>query len=147
MPIDIPPLREHKEDIPDLANFFWRASRRNPEKPFAAFRRRPCEQLMDFHWPGNVRELENIIERACALARGPVLEPRTFIWTRCRRKSVAGSSALLPEGKSLEQWEDEMIREAYRRANGNKSQAARMLGFRATRCAIAWKNRHCRRAR
>ena len=129
VPIDIPPLREHKEDIPDLVKLFLtRFSQHSSDKPMS-ISPAAIEQLIGFHWPGNVRELENVIERACALAGGPVLEPSDIHLDRVRTKSQTGSSALLPEGKTLDGWEDEIIREAYRRANGNKSQAARMLGL------------------
>ena len=78
---------------------------------------------------GNVRELQNIIERAAALAKGPTLEAGDVHLDPQRGKPVNSGVAVLPEGMTLEQWEDEMIREALRRANGNKSQAARMLGL------------------
>jgi DNA-binding NtrC family response regulator len=129
VPIDIPPLREHKEDIPDLVKLFLaRFCQNSPDKPLS-LSPAAMEQLMQFHWPGNVRELENVIERACALARGTLLEPADIHLDAVRPKSLAGSAALLPEGKTLDAWEDEIIREAYRRSNGNKSQAARMLGL------------------
>ncbi len=130
VPIDIPPLREHKEDIPDLVKLFLTrfCQSSSPDKPLS-ISAAALEQLNEFHWPGNVRELENVIERACALARGPVLEPSDIHLDTARAKSHAGSAALLPEGKTLDAWEDEIIREAYRRANGNKSQAARLLGL------------------
>ncbi len=127
--IDIPPLREHKEDIPDLVKLFLtRFCPQSPDRPIT-ISPAAIEQLVAFHWPGNVRELENVIERACALARGAVLEPADIHLDTARTKSSAASAALLPEGKTLDAWEDEIIREAYRRANGNKSQAARMLGL------------------
>ncbi len=88
---------------------------------------------MDYHWPGNVRQLENSVERAVALASGPVIDAKDIhLDTAPGRASAASSSAadqFLPEGMTLEQWEDNMIREALRRANGNKSQAARLLGL------------------
>ena len=88
------------------------------------------QMLTNFHWPGNVRELENIIERACALAQGPVCSTReTFTWMRDRQNRRTVRGGFFPPGMTLEQWEDEMIREALRRANGNKSQAARLLGL------------------
>jgi DNA-binding NtrC family response regulator len=87
------------------------------------------DKLLQFHWPGNVRELENIVERACALAPGPALEATDIRLDSERPKPHDSATALLPDGKTLDQWEDEIIREAYRRANGNKSQAARLLGL------------------
>jgi DNA-binding NtrC family response regulator len=84
---------------------------------------------MEFHWPGNVRELENVIERACAMAKSSVLEAEDIRLDAGRPKPALESGALLPEGVTLEQWEDELIREALRRTAGNKSRAARMLGL------------------
>jgi len=167
VPIDIPPLREHKEDIPDLVTLFLarhaqqsstdkptrtvggesaaadrtasgesatagRTTRGEPgrtTKPLIGIAPEALRKLTDFHWPGNVRELENIIERACALAPGPVLEAADIHLDSVRPKAHDAEAPLLPEGKTLDQWEDDIIREAYRRANGNKSQAARLLGL------------------
>jgi DNA-binding NtrC family response regulator len=129
VPIDIPPLREHKEDIPELVNLFLARYAERAARPVSAITPEALRLLMEFHWPGNVRELENIIERACALARGPVIEAADIHIDSGRSKTQTSSAAILPEGKSLDEWEDEIIREAYRRANGNKSQAARLLGL------------------
>jgi len=129
VPIDIPPLRAHKEDIPDLVNLFLVRYAKASGKSFTGITAEALDKLMEFHWPGNVRELENIVERACALAPGPALEASDIRLDSGRPKAQDSSAALLPEGKTLDQWEDEVIREAYRRANGNKSQAARLLGL------------------
>ncbi len=129
VPIDIPPLREHKEDIPDLANLFLSRLAQKSQKKLEGIKPEAVRRLMDFHWPGNVRELENIVERACALAPGPFIEPSDIQIDHVVSRNHSGQSPLLPEGKTLDQWEDELIREAYRRANGNKSEAARMLGL------------------
>jgi len=127
--IDVPPLRDHKEDIPALANFFLEKFARESEKPVRTLTPQAIKLLMDFHWPGNVRELENIIERAVTLSEGPTVDAADIHLDIAPPRIVAGATAALPEGVSLEQWEDEMIREALRRANGNKSQAARALGL------------------
>jgi DNA-binding NtrC family response regulator len=84
---------------------------------------------VNYHWPGNVRELQNIIERACALAKGPVLGAADIHMDSRSSKATNGATGFLPDGMTLEQWEDEMVQEALRRANGNKSQAARLLGL------------------
>ena len=129
VPIDIPPLREHREDIPDLANLFLSRLAQKSQKNLEGIKPEALRKLMDFHWPGNVRELENIVERACALATGPFIGPGDIQLDHAPGRDHLGQAALLPEGKTLDQWEDELIREAYRRANGNKSEAARMLGL------------------
>jgi two-component system, NtrC family, response regulator AtoC len=143
VPIDIPPLREHKEDIPDLANHFLARFAKDSEREIGGITAAALKSLMEYHWPGNVRQLENTIERAVALSSGPMIDASdihldraapsaAFTNSSAASESGAASAAgvgFLPEGLTLEQWEDELIREALRRANGNKSQAARLLGL------------------
>jgi len=129
VPIDIAPLRQRKEDIPDLVNLFISRCAGEPSNSVKSITPEAMQILVSYHWPGNVRELQNIIERACALAKGTVLEAAD-IHLDLRPGKVADSvGGFLPEGMTLEHWEDEMIQEAFRRANGNKSQAARLLGL------------------
>jgi DNA-binding NtrC family response regulator len=130
VPIDIPPLRERKEDIPDLARHFLARFTRDNGKAVESITPEAISKLMEYHWPGNVRQLENTIERAVALATGKVIDAGDIYLDAGGPKATAHATApLLPEGMTLEQWEDEIIQEALRRANGNKSQAARMLGL------------------
>src|SRR5437868_592931 len=75
VPIDIPPLREHKEDIPELAKLFVSRYAQQAGKGAIDLSSEALKKLVEFHWPGNARELENVIERACALASGPLLGP------------------------------------------------------------------------
>jgi len=127
--IDIPPLREHKEDIPALADFFLARFARESGKPLRGITPPAMQLLMDFHWPGNVRELENILERGVTLSSGAMLEAADIHLDLPVQRAAAGSAPVLPEGVTLEKWEQEIIREALRRAGGNKSQAARALGL------------------
>ena len=125
--IDIPPLRERKEDIPALASFFLDRFARASAKPIRQITPAAVNLLMSFHWPGNVRELENTIERAVTLSSGSTLDTADI---HLDQRSLASPAApVLPEGMTLEKWEQEIIREALRHANGNKSQAARALGL------------------
>jgi DNA-binding NtrC family response regulator len=138
VPISIPPLREHKEDIPYLVDHFVARFARESGKPITGITPAAMRMLMDFHWPGNIRELENIIERATALTTGTMLDvgdihldvgPGARIVLGSGVPVSNTSGPLLPAGMTLEQYEDEIIKEALRRANGNKSQAARLLGL------------------
>src|SRR6266851_2474120 len=129
VPVDIPPLREHKEDIPDLVNLFLARQADESARKITGVSPEAMKILIDHHWPGNVRELQNIMERAAALASGPASGPSDIQIDAQRTKPADSSNSFLPEGMTLEQWEDEMIRESLRRANGNKSQAARLLGL------------------
>jgi DNA-binding NtrC family response regulator len=129
VPIDIAPLRERKEDIPDLVNLFVSRCAVESGKPIESITPEAMRILVNYHWPGNVRELQNIVERACALAKGNVLEIADIHLDIRPAKTNNGPTGFLPDGMTLEQWEDEMVQEALRRANGNKSQAARLLGL------------------
>jgi len=128
VPIDIPPLREHKEDIPGLAAFFLARFAKESGRTITGITPAAMNLLLGHHWPGNVRELQNVIERACALAGGNQLDVADMHLDASRRAASAGDQ-FLPEGMTLDQYEDDLIREALKRANGNKSQAARLLGL------------------
>ncbi|MFZ0807133.1 MAG: sigma-54 dependent transcriptional regulator [Candidatus Sulfotelmatobacter sp.] len=129
VPIDIAPLRERREDIPDLVNLFISRFAGDSGKPVEGITPEAMQILVNYHWPGNVRELQNIVERASALAKGSVLEPGDIHLDIRPSKATNGAGGFLPDGMTLEQWEDEMVQEALRRAHGNKSQAARLLGL------------------
>ncbi len=130
VPIDIAPLRERKEDIPDLANLFLARFAKDSGRQLRGISPVSMQILVGHYWPGNVRELQNVIERACALAAGPELTVDDVQLDVPRHRAGAGANErFLPEGLTLDQWEDEMIREALKRAGGNKSQAARLLGL------------------
>jgi len=129
VPVDIAPLRERKEDIPDLVNLFIARFAGDSGKVIEGIASQGMQSLVGYHWPGNVRELQNVIERACALSKGPTLDAADIHIDARPSKAGNGGTGFLPDGMTLEQWEDEMVQEALRRANGNKSQAARLLGL------------------
>jgi DNA-binding NtrC family response regulator len=132
VPINIPPLRERKEDIPYLVDHF-------AQKFGGSITEGALERLTAYHWPGNVRELENVVERSILLASGPRVEAEDVrIDTSQRSRPAAGTTDhFLPEGMTLDQYEQSLIREALKRADGNKSQAARLLGL--TRNALRYR--------
>src|SRR5487761_2117949 len=123
VPLNIPPLRERKEDIPYLVDFF--AKKFNGEISEGAL-----ERFMSYHWPGNVRELENVVERSVLLAQGPRVEASDVrIATAQSARASASVDHFLPEGLTLDECAQSLIREALKRADGNKSHAARLLGL------------------
>jgi DNA-binding NtrC family response regulator len=132
VPLDIPPLRERKEDIPYLVDHF-------AKKFGGQISESALERMMEYHWPGNVRELENVIERSVLLAQGPMVEASDIRLdsTAARSRPAAATDQFLPEGLTLDQYEQQLIREALKRADGNKSQAARLLGL--TRNALRYR--------
>jgi DNA-binding NtrC family response regulator len=139
VPISLPPLRDRKEDVPFLAMHFVHKLAKELGATAKEISPAAMDRLLAHSWPGNVRELENTIERSLVMASGEVLQP-SDIRIEAPRNAPAVTSQhtpLLPEGETLEHWEQMMRREALRRANGNKSQAARMLGL--TRNALRYR--------
>jgi DNA-binding NtrC family response regulator len=138
VPMNIPSLRERREDIPPLAEHFVKKLARDSGSRVESITEAAIEKLMSYHWPGNVRELENVIERSLVLCSGTKLDAAD-IWLDLSPRSRATNSvdAFLPEGMTLDTYEQALIREALRRAEGNKSQAARLLGL--TRNALRYR--------
>jgi DNA-binding NtrC family response regulator len=138
VPLNIPPLRERKQDIPFLANHF--VHKLAPENGCQVDRITDAgmEKLIAYYWPGNVRELENVIERSLVMCSGTALDAADIKLEADRRTPRAQTDdRFLPEGMTLDSYEQEIIREALRRADGNKSQAARLLGL--TRNALRYR--------
>jgi transcriptional regulator with PAS, ATPase and Fis domain len=137
VPMNIPPLRERREDIPYLAQYFVRKLGPDMGCQIEKVTDAAIARLLEYHWPGNVRELENVIERSLVMSSGTVLDAADIKLDSAPRPRNHGTTAFLPEGMTLDQYEQEIIREALRRADGNKSQAARLLGL--TRNALRYR--------
>jgi DNA-binding NtrC family response regulator len=139
VPLNIPSLRERKQDIPFLANHFVKKLAPDSGCQVESITDAAMEKLVNYHWPGNVRELENVIERSLVMAKGTQLDAADIKLESAPRSKPQSESAshFLPEGMSLDAYEQDIIREALRRADGNKSQAARLLGL--TRNALRYR--------
>jgi transcriptional regulator with PAS, ATPase and Fis domain len=138
VPINIPPLRDRKQDIAALAQNFIRKLAPDAGCQVEGITEAGMDKLMAYHWPGNVRELENVIERSLVMCTARELDARDIhLENAPRRREQNGDPTFLPPGMSLDQYEQELIREALRRADGNKSQAARLLGL--TRNALRYR--------
>ncbi|HWQ53891.1 MAG TPA: sigma-54 dependent transcriptional regulator [Bryobacteraceae bacterium] len=137
VPINLPPLRERKEDIPFLARHFVAKLGPDMGSPVENITDAAIARLMAYHWPGNVRELENVVERSLVMCSGTTLDADDIKLEMAPRRMNHGAPAFLPDGVTLDQYEQEIIREALRRAEGNKSQAARLLGL--TRNALRYR--------
>jgi len=128
IPIEIPPLRSRREDIPVLAEHFVRKHQQRTGKRIDRIESGVVEALGDYQWPGNVRELENTIERAVVLSTDGVIGPASI--------SVVGvatsQSNSLPSLKlrtNIEWIEQETIRRALESAAGVKKDAADLMGI------------------
>ena len=127
-PIHIPPLRERKTDILELANFFVEKYSKLNHKYVRRISTPAIDMLMSYHWPGNVRELENCIERAALLTTDDVVHghhlPPTLQTAEASNTVMKGTLE-----ETLERVEREMIVEALKNSRGNKAKAARELGI------------------
>jgi transcriptional regulator with PAS, ATPase and Fis domain len=128
--MNIPPLRERKDDISVLVEHFIRRFSSDNGKEIEGLSSEAMDVLLKYNYPGNVRELENIIERAAVVARDSVISVRDLPF-----KDI--SSPLFSEYRkvqgpmkdSVEALEHQMIEEAMERARQNQSKAAEMLGI------------------
>src|SRR5271166_4199268 len=123
--INMPPLRERREDVPLLAAHFcqkFAAAMGRPEPP-----RIPPEtmdRLISYDWPGNVRELENAVERAMVINRGPMLRSSDFL---LQTSAAAGAENGFSGGQKLDEVERAHIERVLKDCGGNHSRAARIL--------------------
>ena len=124
--IQVPPLREHPEDIPEIAEYFARIFCRKP----VCILDDDMKRMIDYPWPGNVRELRNIVERASLLLRGDVLRPASLLAnsdhdnTWIERKHYEATE-IVP----LQELKRQQILTALKACSGNKSLTARTLGI------------------
>jgi DNA-binding NtrC family response regulator len=121
--IELPPLRERKEDIPLLAQHFLKKFALDNHKEVTGFSPEATDFLLRYDWPGNIRELENAIERAVILAKKPIIELADLP----QQKLVAAQQISLE--KNLKQVEKEHIRNVLAETKGNYTEAARILGI------------------
>lgn len=138
--IDVPPLRERKEDIVPLSTFFLKRYAGKNQKRIKEIAPSAIQRLVDYNWPGNIRELENVIERAVLLADDSITEEDLNLNMSRRAKvnlSDKTTIELPPGGISLEEVERELILEALKRSDWNQKTAAEFL--RLSRRALNYK--------
>ncbi|MGD0342546.1 MAG: helix-turn-helix domain-containing protein, partial [Bacteroidales bacterium] len=121
--IDVPPLRERGEDILTLADFFLKKFSSKYNKTVMKINQQAQNKLMQYSWPGNVRELQHTIEKAVILSDKNILKPDDFYF---RNINPVKNLNLVP---TLEEMENQLIREALDRNGGNLSAAADQLGI------------------
>lgn len=127
-PIDLPPLRERREDIPLLAEHFTQKYAAGGSVPQIG--QEVSRALYNYDWPGNVRELENVIERALVLSRGEEIKPEHLPRKLLGSKPAGSVRLSIPDdGIKLDELERELIIQALDKAKGNRSRAARFLGI------------------
>jgi transcriptional regulator with PAS, ATPase and Fis domain len=132
--IELPPLRERKEDIPPLVASFVRRFSQQLGKPEPSIAPEAFQKLLDYGWPGNVRELQNAIEYAVVLARQSQItvkelpaEVQLPVVLQKTERAVASQSS--GPARSLEEMERSAILDALAQCHGNKKKAAELLGI------------------
>ena len=127
-PIHLPPLRERRTDILELANYFVEKYSKRNHKYVRRISTPAIDMLMNYHWPGNVRELENCIERAVLITDDDVVHghhlPPTLQTAEASNTPMTGTLE-----ETLYRVEGEMVVEALKKSFGNKAEAARELGI------------------
>ena len=128
LPIVIPPLRTHTDDIPLLVEYFIDGFNSEFRKRVLGATPPAYTLLQQYGWPGNVRELRNVIERAMLLSDGDRLEARDF--PALSAVAATGNEFELPaQGVDLEKLERSLVIQALRRSGGNQTRAGAMLGL------------------
>jgi len=129
IPLELPPLRERPEDIPELVEHFFVKAKEKHGRPDLVLRPALIPYFCGYRWPGNIRELENVIERLVVLTRGNEITLADLPEFLRRERPVLEEVRLElpPQGISLEAIEKELILRALKRFDWNQTQAARYL--------------------
>jgi DNA-binding NtrC family response regulator len=127
--LQIPALRERREDIPELIDALFKRAKDRHHLPNARLSPGVLQRLMSYRWPGNVRQLENVLERLLVLSSSDLISEEDLPEELQRTSTNSGSlwPELPEEGVSLEGIERELITRALERFRGNQTQAARYL--------------------
>lgn len=129
IPLELPPLRDRAEDIPELVEYFFLKARQMQGRPNLVLPASLLPRFQDYRWPGNVRELENVIERIAVLSRGDEIALADLPdFLRRERPAVDMLQLELPaRGISLESVEKELIIRALEKFHDNQTHAAKYL--------------------
>ena len=131
LPVALPPLRERREDVPELAECFLHAASASDGRPPLRLSRGALRLLQVYEWPGNVRELENLCQRAATLCEGEMIPPELVEpWVRGNGGTVTVEGVgQLREGRMLEDMERQLIERTLAQFNGHRARSAKALGM------------------
>jgi len=127
--LHLPPLRERRPDIPLLTHYFMNQVAEKYGKRIEGIDAQAQHQLMAYNWPGNVRQLRQAVENMVVLAQGTTLTPRDLPPEISPKFATPGGQIDSLVGISIEQAEKELIRNTLKLTEGNREQAAKILGI------------------
>jgi transcriptional regulator with PAS, ATPase and Fis domain len=127
IPLNIPPLRERKGDIPMLVEHFIRKHSRGGNQPLPRMSQDTIQHFLQYDWPGNIRELENMVERWLVLYQGGFLTTSHLFLNE--GAAVLPPASLGKPSMSVREMERALIMETLQAMNGNRTQAAKVLGI------------------
>lgn len=127
--IEIPPLRERKDDIPILVDMFIKKCRKEHKSKIKNLSDEALEKLISHNWPGNVRELENTIERSCIMSSGSTIEASKIVIVNNQQKSTEQNFLNLDELKTLSEIEAKYIEHVLEEVGWVKEKASKILGI------------------
>ena len=128
--LTVPSLRERRDDIPLLVDFFLKRYAKKNHRNLKGFTPKAMDLLMRYDWPGNIRELENVVERSVIMMRGDFITPDEFPGVlKSLDPEYEQISAEMLSGKSLKEMEKAMIMRTLQETDGNRTRAAEILGI------------------
>jgi DNA-binding NtrC family response regulator len=127
--IYLPPLRQRKEDIPLLVDFFLKRISKQQNISLPKINPNTLNILLNYSWPGNIRELENAIEHALVMGNREIINPDDLPITVQSGQIPRGTNVSMETGATLEDMEKQMLLTALQRTNHNQTKAAQLLGI------------------
>ncbi|MGY8767293.1 MAG: sigma-54-dependent transcriptional regulator [Pirellulales bacterium] len=135
VPLELPPLRDRREDVPLLVEHFLTVAAERLEKPACELSDSAISLLQEYHWPGNIRELENIVTRSSVLAIAPMIEADQLAAWLVQNPSQTGSTASdnsmnqISVGIKLDEMEQRLIQSTLEQYEGHRERTAVALGI------------------
>jgi two-component system response regulator HydG len=127
--IQLPRLKERREDIPNLVQHFINRFSKKNSKEISGIESKAMEILLRYEWPGNIRELENIIERSVVLDRDGIIGSDDLPREISRADTKAADSVMIPLGTPMEEVERILMEETLKHTKGDKGLASKLLGI------------------
>jgi DNA-binding NtrC family response regulator len=129
VPITLPPLRDRKEDIPGLVQYFIHRFARESKRDISRISDEALARLVSYDWPGNVRELANVIERAVVIGQPPVIQQEDLPLEILAARAQQAESGNLSYQEATDKYRRELIIKTLQQTSGNRSAAAKLLGL------------------